>query len=67
MKKTYVKVISARWQALHIGGVGGVEGHGVAFTPDLIHQVPGHDGVVILVQSVGVCVLQIQLSKCRDD
>lgn len=55
---TYIEIVCTGGEALHIGGVGGVEGHRVALTPDLIHEIPRHNGGVILVQNTSVCVLQ---------
>ena len=55
---THIERISTFWQALHIGRVGWVQALWEALTPHFIHEVPGHNGGVILVQEASDSVLQ---------
>lgn len=57
MLKAYIKRVCTAWQALSVGGESWVECCWEALTSDLVHQIPGEDGGVVLVQGASVGVL----------
>lgn len=55
---TYIQSTGATGKALRVGWVGREQAGGETVTPNFIHQVPGKDGRVILVQNSSIRVLQ---------